>query len=67
MWGMKTETIPAVIGAQRLIKKGLQKQTDKVSGAININERKKNNFIKNRPNTKESFVLKAKFISPVVP
>ena len=41
MWGMKTETIPAVIGAQRLIKKGLQKQTDEVSGAININELQK--------------------------
>ena len=27
----------------------------------------KNNLIRNSPHTKESFVLKAKFISPVVP
>ena len=38
MWGMKTETIPIVIGALGLIKKGLQKHTEKIPGAININE-----------------------------
>ena len=41
MWGMKTEIIPVVIGAQWLIKKGLQKHTEKIPGAININERQK--------------------------
>ena len=35
---MKTETIPAVKGAQGLIKKGLQKHLEKIPGAININE-----------------------------
>ena len=38
MWGMKTETIPVVIGALGLIKKGLQKHMEKIPGAININE-----------------------------
>ena len=57
---MKTETIPAVEGALGLIKKGLQKHLEKIPGAININEQ-------NSSHTKEGFVLKAKFISPVVP
>ena len=67
MWGMKTETVPVVIGALGLIEKGLQKHTEKFPGAININDVQKNNFIRNSPHTKEGFVLKAKFISPVVP
>ena len=66
MWGMKTETIPVVIGALGFIKKGRQKHTEKIPGAININE-VQNNFITNSPHTKEGFVLKAKFIRPVVP
>ena len=41
MWGMKTETIPIVIGALGLIKKGLQKHTEKIPRAININELQK--------------------------
>ena len=39
--GMKTETMPVVIGALGLIKKGLQKHTEKIPGAININELQK--------------------------
>ena len=35
IWGMKTE------GALGLIKKGLQKHTEKIPGAININELQK--------------------------
>ena len=41
MWGMKTETIPVGIGALGLNKKGLQKHTEKIPGAININELQK--------------------------
>ena len=41
MWGMKTETIPVVIGVLGLIKKGLQKHTEKIPGAINISELQK--------------------------
>ena len=37
MCGMKKKPILFVIGAVRLIKKGLQKHTEKVHGAININ------------------------------
>ena len=41
MWGIKTETIPFVIGALGFIKKGLQKHTEKIPGAISINELQK--------------------------
>ena len=45
MWGMKTETVPVVIGAVGLIKKGLEKHTEKIPGAININELQKNTLL----------------------
>ena len=38
MWGMKTEAIPVVIGALGLVKKGLEKFTNKIPGNINIDE-----------------------------
>ena len=38
MWGMKTEVIPVVIGALGLVKKGLEKFTNKIPGNINIDE-----------------------------
>ena len=38
MWGTKTTTIPVVIGALGLVKKGLEKYTDKIPGNINIHE-----------------------------
>ena len=41
MWGMKTDTIPVAIGALGLIKKGLQKHTEKIPGTINISELQK--------------------------
>jgi len=41
MWGMKTETIPVVISAVGLIKKGLQNHAEKIPGAININQAQK--------------------------
>ena len=60
---MKTETIPVVIGAPGLIKKGLEKHTEKIPGAINIIELQKNILIRNRSHTKEGSVLKARFSS----
>ena len=36
MWGMSTETVWAVIGALGVIKKGLEEQTGKILGSINI-------------------------------
>ena len=65
MWGMKTETISVVIDAVGLIKKGLQKSKKKSPG-INMNELQKIT-VRNSPHTKEGFVLKANFISSVVP
>ena len=38
MWGMSTETVPVVIGTLRVIKKGLEEQTGKIPGTINISE-----------------------------
>ena len=38
MWGTKTTTIPVVIGALELVKNGLEKNTDKIPGNINIQE-----------------------------
>ena len=38
MRGMKTDIIPVAIGTLGLMKKGLEKHTEKIPGAININE-----------------------------
>ena len=38
MWGIKTTTIPVVIGDFRLMKKGLENYIDKIPGNINIHE-----------------------------
>ena len=37
MWGMKTETIPVVIGSLGLMKKGLEKFSDRIPGNIDLN------------------------------
>ena len=41
MWGMSTETVLVVIGALGVIKKGLEEQTGKILGSINISELQK--------------------------
>ena len=41
MWGMKATTIPVVIGALGLIKKGLEKYTKQIPGNIKISELQK--------------------------
>jgi len=41
MWGTKMETKLVLIGDQGLIKKELQKHTEKIPGAINIMSYKK--------------------------
>jgi hypothetical protein len=38
MWGTKTTTIPLVIGAVGLVKKGIDEYTDKIPTNINIHE-----------------------------
>ena len=38
MWGLKTITVPVVIGALGLVKKGIEKHIDKIPGKINITE-----------------------------
>ena len=37
MWGMRTETIPVVIGSLGLMKKGLEKFCDRIPGNIDLN------------------------------
>ena len=41
MWKMEKETIPVVIGAFGVIKKGLEKYVDKIPGKASINELQK--------------------------
>ena len=38
MWGMKTTTIPVVIGALGLIKKGMEKYVKQIPGNIKVHE-----------------------------
>ena len=38
MWGMKTQTVPVVIGALGVIKKGIDQQISKIPGNINVTE-----------------------------
>ena len=41
MWGLKTITVPVVIGALGVVKKGIEKHIDKIQGKINITELQK--------------------------
>ena len=41
MWGLKTSTIPVIIGALGLIKKGIDKYINKIPGNIKIVELQK--------------------------
>ena len=41
MWGIKTITVPVVIGALKVVKKGIEKHTDKIPGEIKITELQK--------------------------
>ena len=45
MWKMETETIPLVIGALGVIKKGLEKYVDKIPGTASSNELQKITFL----------------------
>jgi hypothetical protein len=38
MWGTKTTTIPVVIGTLGLVRKGMEKCSEKIPGNINIHE-----------------------------
>ena len=41
MCGLKTITVPVVIGALEVVKKGIEKHIDKIPGKINITELQK--------------------------
>ena len=41
MWKTGTETIPNVIGAPGIIKRGLEKYVDKILGTVSIDELQK--------------------------
>ena len=41
MWGLKTITVPVVIGALGVVKKVIEKHIDKIPGKINITELQK--------------------------
>jgi len=41
MWGLKKITVPVIIGALGVVKKGIEKHIDKIPGKINITELQK--------------------------
>ena len=41
MWGMRTETVPIIVGALRLIREGMDQNLGKIPGASNINDLQK--------------------------
>ena len=41
LWHMKTVTIPVVIGALGMIKKGTEKHLEKIPGSLNLTEMQK--------------------------
>ena len=41
MWGMRTETVPVIVGALGLIRKGMDQNLGKIPGASNISELQK--------------------------
>ena len=41
MWGLKTETVPVVIGALGLVKKDLEKYVERIPANINIEDLQK--------------------------
>ena len=41
MWGMRTETVPIIVGALGLIKEGMDQNSGKIPGASNISELQK--------------------------
>ena len=41
MWGMRTETVPVIVGALGLIREGMDRNLGKIPGASNINELQK--------------------------
>ena len=38
MWGMRTETVPIIVGALGLIREGMDQNLGKIPGTSNINE-----------------------------
>ena len=41
MWGMRTETVPVIVGALGLIREGMDQNLGKIPGTSNINELQK--------------------------
>ena len=41
MWGMRTETVPVIVGALGLLREGVDQNLGKINGASNINELQK--------------------------
>ena len=41
MWGMRTETVPVIVGALGLIREGMDQNLEKIPGTSNINELQK--------------------------
>ena len=57
MWGLKTITVPVVIGALGVVKKGIEKHIDKIPGKINTTELQQEKHSRNVQNTRLGLVL----------
>ena len=71
MWKMGTQTIPVVIGALGVIKKGLEKYVDKIPGTVSIEELNyssgiSSHFEKSSVNEVNFLVPKAHGLDPVL-
>ena len=64
MWGMKTTTIPVVIGALGLIKKGLEKYTKQIPGNIKISELQKIVLLGTSRNLRKTLSIKQDRLLP---
>ena len=67
MWKMETETIPVVIGALGVIKKGLEKCVDKISGSIyKSTSSKKNLLFREQLTSSERFCQSSELLSTYI-
>ena len=56
LWHMKTVTIPVVIGALGMIKKGTEKHLEKIPGSLNLAEIQKKSTYRHCPYPKKNLI-----------
>ena len=64
MWGLKTETVPVVIEALSLVKKGLEKYVKRIPSNINIEDLSEDQLTRHSSHFKKSALHKVDNNSP---